>query len=47
MQQEPLDVEEKQAFDLLKVGKMTKIWVTRRYVFHNHVMYIYERKSDI
>ena len=32
--------------DLLKVGKVTKIWVTRHYVLHNHAMYIFDKKSD-
>jgi len=32
--------------DLVKVGKLTKTWVTRHYVLQNHVMYIFDKKSD-
>lgn len=42
----PVIVTEPWAIDLQKVGKMTKTWVTRRYVFLNHVMYIFDKKTD-
>ena len=25
---------------------MTKIWVTRHYVLHNHAMYVFDKKTD-
>ena len=43
---QPISLKEKYGVDLQKVGKMTKTWVKRHYVLHNHAMYIFDKKSD-
>lgn len=42
-----IKINEPFGIDLVKVGKLTKTWVTRHYVLHNHVMYIFDKKSDL
>ena len=42
-----IPVEESFGLDLVKVGKMTKAWVTRHYVLRNYTMYIFDKKTDL
>ena len=44
--QQHVSLNERFGVDLQKVGKMTKTWITRHYVVHNHAMYIFDKKSD-